>query len=275
MTAALNFKIFTHDGRCFFAKLIREPRMAARAHHGLGVAAQLANNGLDIILPSIPAGKSHFIDTAEGVLSLYPYIDAHPTREHDMKLLGRVVAQMHGSAVTASPAPETHIPFVEESLAAVRASASDDTLTRILRENLAKLQHYLDLHHALSEQLQTSRVPTHSDIAGNILMPHPPAFLLIDWDEAAIAAPERDLWFLWTQPLFVSGYRDIRPRFTPDADALRHAALSFYLDGIGLQLAAAYQPWGNPAATAQILSERRLSAARLNRLDAYLATPPA
>ena len=273
MTAALTFCLLTLDDRRFFAKVIREPHMAARARQGLALAAQLHGSGLDFILPALPARQAFFAETEGGLLALYPYIDTPPSHEYNLRLLGNAVARMHEKTAIIAP-PQNHITFLEKSLASECKTDVGGQVRQLLLDHAAKLRPYLDLHRALGENLPPSRVPTHGDIAGNILMPRPPGFLLIDWDEACIASPERDIWFLWTQPMFVAGYRDIRPDFTPDANALRHAALSFYLDGIGLQLAAAYQPWGDAARAAQALSERRLNATRFARLDTYLAAPP-
>jgi spectinomycin phosphotransferase/16S rRNA (guanine(1405)-N(7))-methyltransferase len=184
------------------------------------VARALRDEGLDFVLAPTPTTDGHIVERLDQrfTLAAHPYLEGRPagpdgtfssTSERLAAL--ELVAAVHrhrGAAVNLAAADDLVVPHVEEIPAAV------DDLGRVwdsgpygelarahLEEHAAGAERLMVGYETLAEQVRERRdeaVVTHGEPhAGNVFVVAD-QHLLIDWDTALFAVPERDLWHLDT-----------------------------------------------------------------------------
>jgi spectinomycin phosphotransferase len=159
------------------------------------------------------------LSTRIGDLSatIYPFIEGEngfrrPLNEDQWTSLGAVVRAVHDvrlpPSVSESMRQETYSNASRNKarayLEAVPPESSNDTVASELIALLASKGPEIAALVEHAEQLSTSlehralpMVPTHGDLhAGNILIDGAGSLFIVDWDDAALAAKERDLMFV-------------------------------------------------------------------------------
>lgn len=200
-------------------------------------AAALLDLGLEFVVAPIPDDECnvlHRLGDSDYSLALFPYLDgtsagygafaSDADRMETMQLIGR----LH-NATPSLPKDLPHrsdltIPRRDELAVALEMLATPwtagpyaDRTRKLLRENhddiVRALEHYDQLV-AMVKADPTPWVITHGEPhAGNVLrLTESGKLLLVDWDTAALAPKERDLWMLlddsatdWTPYMEITG----------------------------------------------------------------------
>jgi hypothetical protein len=189
----------------------------ARLRAALSAAMDLRACGGTFVVAPVPAGDGEPVARVDGRfgVAVYPFVegesfawDQFSSPAHRLSLLGLLV-QVH----TAPPAASRHaladdfaVPLRDELETACTAAGEvtgcgpyAGPTSLLLRQHAAAVGRLLDRYDALVRQARghgTRAVLTHGE-------PHPAntmltadGWLLIDWDTALVAPPERDLWSL-------------------------------------------------------------------------------
>jgi spectinomycin phosphotransferase/16S rRNA (guanine(1405)-N(7))-methyltransferase len=210
----------TGDGRWFVTvDDLRTRRMATgeplsacldRLRGALGAATQLRAAGLEFVVAPVPAADGEPVTPVAGcfAVAVHPFVDgeSYPSGEftpaHREAVLD-LLAVVHGVPVTA-PADDYRIPLRDAVTATVRDGVPvtgpyADPAAALLTEHAAAVRDAYARYDALAAAARAAApafVLTHGE-------PHPAntmqaggRWLLIDWDTALLAPPERDLWDL-------------------------------------------------------------------------------
>lgn len=282
MTGAETFIITDHRALRYFCKRVSDPVMIGRMSHSLPLAAALHDYGLPFVIgPRRGAGGYFFMD-GTALVALYPFVDALPSRDYQPGLLGAALAAIHGATpflgvtLPHQGNASVYADFFKTGLPDFIDTPVQDETTRgklrtLLVRHHAQLSRYIAVFHDLSMQTPTEYVATHGDAQGNVLLGADGTLHLIDWDEAELAPPERDLWFLSHLPGFMAGYTAVRTGFTPDPRRLVHAALKAWLEGLAIQATTILSGRGDAMTALHHLQDRRFNTERLAQMDAAIA----
>ncbi|MDP9443337.1 MAG: phosphotransferase [Actinomycetota bacterium] len=195
---------------------------------GLLVPADLAQQGVPGVVAPIPTPTGRlWTERAGRRLFVVPWLSGARALDGGMGAqhwvsLGKVLAQVHASAVTAAvrdvlPVEDhTHdrvasaVPLVESRLSAAghqpadRRDASDDLVAALAQEwrggAARQVAALLDAADELGRRLRRQQAPAvlcHGDPhLGNVLLDGAREVWLLDWDDAVLAPRERDLMFV-------------------------------------------------------------------------------
>lgn len=234
-----------------------------RLSAALTVARSLRDAGLDFVVAPMR-------DRAQGVVhpihdryvaALYEYVDGeshpwspYPTRVDRLAVLDRIVA-VHTSSAAISAAPvrdDFAIPCRDQL--AVSLSDTDrrwgpgphaDDARTLLRAHGDALRRVLARYDDLVEEVTTHSeraVLTHGEPHRGNTIDTPDGVVLIDWDTALLAPPERDLWMLVDEdPRIAADYTE-RTGVMPDDTALQLYRLWWDLCEISLFTAEFREP---------------------------------
>ena len=200
-----------------------------RLNAALSTAWVLRRSGLEFVVAPVrnPAGAIIEVLNDQFAVALYPHIDGeyrtwgpYPSRAERVAVLD-LIADLHGSTKVALPTGLTDDlaiegrdqlaialgdldtrwtsgPYAEPARALLRPHADD--VGRALR-------HYDELAAVVVEQRERM-VVTHGEPHRGNTIATPSGIVLIDWDTALIAPPERDLWSLAAEdPSIVAEYK--------------------------------------------------------------------
>lgn len=281
-TGAETFILTDTAGKRYFAKRISDTIMQGRVRSGLALAAALADYGLSFVVPPLPGQDGHTFMHGRDLITLSPLIDGVTGRDYDPGLLGAALGAVHA----ATPFLDVPMPvqghasvydhFFRHGITAfLQDPVQDETpqgrLRRLILDNDQRLRRYRDVFFDLGEHTPKGCVATHGDMQGNILLSGAGGLYLIDWDEAELAPPERDLWLLANLPGFMQGYSAVRRDFVADPRELLHGALKAWLEGLAIQASIIINKQPGAAAAYERLVARKFSAERIARIDAAIA----
>jgi spectinomycin phosphotransferase/16S rRNA (guanine(1405)-N(7))-methyltransferase len=195
-----------------------EDEVFERLVASFSAAAALAGAGLDFVLAPTPGGDGRIADRMDHrfTLAVHPYLVGRPAgpwgefeSAADRIAVLELVVAVHRASEVALPfarVDDLAVPHVEEIPLALDALGEPWTggpygerARRLLDERAHGLGRLLVAHDhlrvAVLPQLDRA-VLTHGEPhAGNVLVADG-RFLLVDWDTALVAPPERDLWQL-------------------------------------------------------------------------------
>jgi spectinomycin phosphotransferase len=262
-------------GQRYFCKFISRPDFMRIVLPTLPVLREMKDKGIARIAAPLPAKDGLSVMAGGVMIVLLDYLDAQQGYNYDLAAFGRLLGDIHAlTPKLAAKLPVTGFSsfremFFREELPRLMtgkpADAPVEALQALLRLYAADTQACIDAFFRLSRSCAARPcefVNTHGDVLGNVLVKSPQDFYLIDWDEMELAPPERDLWKLAEKPEFMAGYRAARPGFQIDDEALNHAVLKNYLEGIPIYLTPILDPQNRmEARLAQVkkLEEKRLN----------------
>jgi hypothetical protein len=196
-----------------------EPLEAAfgRLRAALAAATDLRDGGAGFVVAPVRAGDGEpvvRVNDAFG-LAVYPFIDGQsfdwgefPSSGHRLGVL-RLVAAVHTAPATASrhaPADDFAVPHLDALEAAfdpardvAGAGPYAQRTSLLIRRNAAPIRDLLARYDGLVARARSRpdrAVLTHGEIHPGNTMLTAEGWVLIDWDTAGVAPPERDLWRL-------------------------------------------------------------------------------
>ena len=239
---AETFTLITGDNRRFFCKVIRKPAFVEAAVKSLPVLNELRRSGIpNISAPVRTVDGALYCTAKSSTVIVFDWIDAEQTFDFDRRVLGEIIAAVHGTR----PAPSIPIAHEEflflycdlfpERLAEALSPAGPDPVRVELRELLEVYREeieqdwrgFLQLARRLTA-LDPAMVITHGDAPGNVLVGNGNQHYLVDWDDVMLAPVERDLWFLVDDAEFTAGYRSRFPDISINDDLVAYYALTRY-----------------------------------------------
>jgi aminoglycoside phosphotransferase (APT) family kinase protein len=183
--------------------------------------------GLPCIVPAVPSTRSGALVVPLGetfALSLYEWLDVEPARDVSGRIAANLVAQVHRASrerpvgALAEDFAIPHRPALEAALADLArpwqtgpyAEPARAHLTAHQTDVRVALERY-DAAAASATSTRDSWCLTHGEPSGpNLLLDQSSgAFLLVDWESALLAPPERDLVDLRTSPAALDQYQEM------------------------------------------------------------------
>ncbi|GIH26707.1 hypothetical protein Aph01nite_50170 [Acrocarpospora phusangensis] len=181
-----------------------------RLASALAAARALHDQGHHFAAAPLPArdGRPLIRLTPRYGLALYPYIDGEsfawgefPTPEHRRAVLGLLVS-LHGAPVQAR-ADDFALLHRDQLEASLLSPDAEDVgpyarpAARLMTANAARVTGMLARYDELARRARTRpAVLTHGEPHPGNTMRTADGFVLIDWETALLAPPERDLWAL-------------------------------------------------------------------------------
>ncbi len=234
-----------------------------RLSAALTVAGRLRDAGLEFVIAPVASRSGDFLRRIDDrhVVALYPYVDggthewgAYPSRAERFAILDRIVAVHAASDVAAGVAlaDDFAIPRRDE----LEIAMSDSSITwgpgphgedarQLVDENTDSLRAVLARYDALKGAVASRperMVLTHGEPhrANTIATPEGP--VLIDWDTALLAPPERDLWGLIDEDSSITHSYTRRSGIAVEPDAEQLYRLWWDLCEISLYVAEFRRP---------------------------------
>jgi len=221
-------------------------RTRAEASHGLHAAMAAASElcygaGLQFVVAPIPSleGSPVVQVGARYTLAVFPYLDGYTGRtmteftDIERNQVVDMLAALHRARPPTRVRPsQMEFPrrnVIDEALRELdipwHGGPFSESVRLLLTANATKVREMLATFDQLAEQVAATaeRVITHGEPhSGNILRAES-GLMLIDWDTAALAPPERDLW------LVVTGQGAQMRRYTEaTGQSVDQSALDFY-----------------------------------------------
>ena len=236
-------------GRQYFCKITQRPDFIRIIRPTLPLLREMKEKGISRIAAPAPAKDGLSVEAEGALIVLFDFIPAIQGYDYDLNTFGRMLGELHAlTPKLVAKLPVTGFSsfrekFLTEELPRLMTMQTNDaailslqeTLRRYAEETRAFVDAFFRLAKICSEKPFTF-VNTHGDVVGNVLVRSPQDLYLIDWDEMELGPAERDLWSLGEKPEFMAGYKAARPEFMPDPDAIKHAWLKNYLEGIPIYL---------------------------------------
>lgn len=189
-----------------------------RLDASFSAARALRDGGVDVVLAPTPTTDGRVVDRLDErfTLAVHPFLEGHPaggfgafpTAEGRLAALEAVVeVHQHADlAVGIANADDLVVPHIHEIPIAIDELSSEwdagpfAALARAhLHEHVSGLDRLLTAYERLADDVRqrgNAPVLTHGEPhASNVLVVHGRS-LLIDWDTALVAPPERDLWHI-------------------------------------------------------------------------------
>jgi len=215
----------------------------ADLEQAMSAAVRLAHAGLEFVVAPVPAasGRATCLVSSRYAITVSPFVDGTPGRwgdpltTADRAAVTGMLARLH--AVRANPGdlpvrtlelPDRGVieACLREHAGSWRAGPYGEPAWVLVNEHAASLATALGTFDELTAELTASAgepVITHGEPHAGNLIRSGGRLLLIDWDLAALAPPERDLWWIVSD----SGAEAARyARLT--GRTVSEAALSFY-----------------------------------------------
>lgn len=259
-----------HGGRRrWFATAVRlaSPADLADLCATMGAARDLADTGLGFVVAPQRASNGDVVIHAwpDYAVSVFPFVEGMPGHSDDLPsaaeraAITQLLASLHAAHPQAgavpvrplSPPSRSHLeislqelgrpwpggPYAEPARALVTEQA--DGLVAALAA--------VDRLVAQVAAAGTGLVLTHGEPKPGNLIRRGPDYLLVDWDTAGLAPPERDLWWILSDSgVEAARYAELTGR-TVSESALALYRLRWDLDDIGLILADFRAPHGQDA----------------------------
>jgi hypothetical protein len=234
-----------------------EPRDVAhrRLLAALSTARDLADAGLTFVVAPVPAADGGIVASIgeRFAAALYPYIDGARREWGDFSSTADRLAvldllvDVHGARTSHPIVDDLATPMIDELLAAVAdldrpwtAGPYAEPARALLAEHAAALQRLLGHHRRLAGAALagTERfVVTHGEPHPGNTMVTADGPVLVDWDTALLAPPERDLWMVTGDDAsVVDAYAAVTGRPIVD-DVMTCYRLSWDLTEIALYIA--------------------------------------
>lgn len=213
-----HWKAVETSGRCWFVTLTRidaQPKLADLAAT-MATARGLAAAGRGFVVAPVPAVDGRLVVAArrDYAVTLFPFADGVPGRwgdaltAADRQAVIEMLAELHatGPHVPLPPVRPPGLDRLETLDRAVRERARSwrsagpyaEAARALVCEHADALLAAAERFRALAATVASRReqVITHGEPHSGNLIRGPAGLLLIDWDTAGLAPPERDLWWL-------------------------------------------------------------------------------
>jgi spectinomycin phosphotransferase len=184
-------------------------------------AAALQNEaGLEFVVAPMPTLDGHTIVRAgpRHTVTLYPFVDGRSRTGHEYRnsqeraAVMNLLVRLHGATGIARRTAGTEdfaLPYragLDAAMAEIQVPWSGgpfaEPARQLLAPKIADVQSLLAIYDALVKKAGAARdawVITHGEPKPSNVMTIEDEALLIDWDTALIAPPERDLWMVVTE----------------------------------------------------------------------------
>jgi spectinomycin phosphotransferase/16S rRNA (guanine(1405)-N(7))-methyltransferase len=232
---------------------IAAPRRRLQA--ALTAARELCDAGLDFVIAAVPSGSGDVVATVGGrsALAVYPEVvgetsgfGSYPTSDGRLAVVDRLV-ELHQVAVDTTPSAladdHTIVKRAEllESLADLSkpwtAGPFGERARGLLTQHADAVIDVLDRFDRLAGAVRNRPdrlVLTHGEPHAGNTITTADGVVLIDWDTALVAPPERDLWSLIDEDAGVAEFYTERTGVALDSEALELYGLSWDLTEIAL-----------------------------------------
>ena len=247
--------------------------LAAPWKHDLPAAMQTAawlatEAGLEFVVAPVPARAGQVVGSLDSrhALTLFPYIDAAPSRfedsigDGDRAALIDMLATLHTAIpgdiqVPGRPLELATRQAIDQALASLGVPWSGGPYAEPGRELLARYERPLRQAFArfdgLLDRVREAGGPyviTHGEPHPGNLLRTRAGLCLVDWDMTALARPERDLWWVISGDQDTARYSS-RTGWTVNQDALALYWLRWCLDDIAEFLSEIRRPHQQTADT--------------------------
>jgi hypothetical protein len=186
-----------------------------RLHAAIGAAAALRRHGRAFAVAPVPGADGRFLARLDEryAIALYPYLDGRrfpwgdfSTNEHRRATLDMVLGVHTAPAsvrdgLAADDFGVAHLDELESALEPGSGAPVGGPYARamieLIRTHAGSIRRHLARYQDLVDRARTERtVLTHGEPHAANTMLTADGWVLIDWDTALVAPPERDLWML-------------------------------------------------------------------------------
>ncbi len=237
---------------------------ARRLTTALTMARSLRDTGLDFVVAPLPTRDCQLLYPVKDryVAALYEHVEGETydwgtpsDRAERLGVLDRIVA-IHEARIAGASAVETFVLPQRETLDIALGEPNQpwgpgpyaEQARALARDHRAALTQALARYDRLVEDSAnrgSALVPTHGEPHRGNRIKTPDGIVLVDWDTALLAPPERDLWMLIDEePQIAADYRE-RTGVAPDDSALALYRLRWDLCEICLFVAGFRAPHGD------------------------------
>jgi spectinomycin phosphotransferase len=225
----------------------------------MSTAARLAQAGLEFVLAPVPtsAGRAACPVGTRYAITVVPFVDGTtPGRSGDsmttadLAAVTGMLARVHAAPADPAEVPVRTLELTDRAIieTSLRERAEPwqtgpygESTRALVNEHAASLAMALDTFDELTAELSVTAdelVITHGEPHFRNLMRSGNGLLLIDWDMAGLALPERDLWWIVSESGAEAAlYAQLTGR------AVSETALSFYRLRWDLADLAEFLPW--------------------------------
>jgi spectinomycin phosphotransferase len=224
--------------------------------------------GLKFVVAPVPTRTGQVVGSLDSrhALTLFPYLDAAPSRFEDLiddgdrDAIIDMLATLHTAAPTGIQVPSRPLELanrqtVEQALASLDVPWNGGPYAEPGRELLAQyerpLRQALQRFDDLLDRVRKAGGPyviTHGEPHPGNLLRTPAGLRLVDWDMIALARPERDLWWVISDDHDAARYAR-RTGWAVNQDALALYRLRWGLDDIAEFLSEIRSPHQETADT--------------------------
>jgi spectinomycin phosphotransferase len=242
------------------ANRVASPADLARLRATMRAALGLAGAGLDFVVAPVPAADGEVVIGIQPglALSVFPFADGvpghwgDPVSERDRAIVTDLLAALHSTTRDLAQLPDLPVRELSPSSRANldaslrglgrpwRGGPYSEPARALVAGHAAGLTAALAAFDDLVAQVRAAGealVLTHGEIHPGNLIRHAPGYLLIDWDTAGLALPERDLWWIVSDSGAEAARYAERTGRVVSRTALALYRLRWDLDDIGLFLA--------------------------------------
>jgi spectinomycin phosphotransferase len=239
------------------ASRLASPEDLADLRATMRAARDLADAGLDFVVAPMRAGSGEVVIRAwpDYAISLFPFVDGVPGQPGDAlsaadrAAITDILAALHAAHPPAgtvpvrdfSPRSRSHLEIsLRERGRPWRGGPYAEPARALVTEHADSLATALTAFDDLAAQVAASAaglVLTHGEPKPTNLIRRGADYLLVDWDTAGLAPPERDLWWILSDSgAEAARYTELTGREISES-ALALYRLRWDLDDVGLILA--------------------------------------
>lgn len=197
------------------------------------------------VVPPVSLGSQTSASVLDGTVSVFPFIDGHAIEKGNDEFSNDLVSQiteMLADIHTWEPVGDLTIPtesFISEYLSMMEYIEThipkNDSFFSLFQTNRQKIQRIIDRYQSLETKYLQDKpnfVLTHGDVTGLNFILSKQSFILIDWDDAKLAPPERDLIFIQDNKHFDACLYKRKTGHAMNMDLVKYYQLRWSLDSI-------------------------------------------
>jgi thiamine kinase-like enzyme len=197
------------------------------------------------VVPPVSIGSQTSARVLDGIVTVFPFIEGNAIEmgndKFDEDLVSRIT-EMLADIHTWQPSRDLTIPT--ESFTSEYSRMMDyiekhiskkDPFFSLFQTNRQKIQRIIDRYQSLETKYAHNKpkfVLTHGDVTGLNFIVLDDSITLIDWDDAMLAPPERDLMFIQDNKHFDAGLYKRKTGHAMNLELVKYYQLRWSLDSI-------------------------------------------